>query len=301
MKIAIIGLGKIGYQIAVKLQSAGHEVIGYDTNPDQLKVVSEKIPNAADKREDVIAKFENEKPVIWLMIPAQAVGDEVNAWASLLPSGSIIVDGGNTKFSETVERAETLNEKGIMLVDVGTSGGVLGLENGFSFMVGGEKEAFEKVSPILDSLSKPSGGYHHFGPSGSGHFIKMVHNAIEYGVMESLAEGYHFLEEAPFKGLDLAAIADVWQHGSIVESKLNGLIGQILKENPTLDGIDGVVASTGEAEWALAEAASHNIEMPAVAAALGVRNKSQSGNISFSTKLLATLRNKFGGHKINPK
>jgi 6-phosphogluconate dehydrogenase len=167
-------------------------------------------------------------------------------------------------------------------------------------MVGGEPEAVAKVAPAFDSLAKPKGAWHHFGPIGAGHFVKMVHNAIEYGVMESLAEGYRMLREGPYKAIDLAAAGEVWQHGSIIESSLNELTRQAIKENPTLDGIDGVVAESGETRWTLELADKLGLAMPSIKAAFNVRLASQKGQVNFATKLLAAQRNKFGGHAINP-
>jgi len=168
-------------------------------------------------------------------------------------------------------------------------------------MVGGPEDAYNLLLPVFHSLSQPNGSFNYFGPSGSGHFVKMVHNAIEYGLMESLAEGYHMLKEGPYKQIDLGKVAEVWQHGSIVESNLNGLAQQIFVENPNLDGIEGIVAESGEARWTLEAAGQLGIKMPVTQAAFDVRINSQNGQISYATKLLAALRNKFGGHSTNPQ
>lgn len=301
MKIAIIGLGKMGHQFVVKLKSDGHEVIVLDNDPEQVKRAVSDGAVGAGSREDVLSKFGDETPVVWLMIPSSAVDDEIKAWSKILTPGSILIDGGNSRYTETLERETDLAGLGIKFIDVGTSGGVLGLKNGFCMMIGGDEAVVKSLESVFSSLAKPDGAYEYFGASGSGHYIKMIHNAIEYGYMESLAEGYRMLAEGPIKKLDLAAIARVWQHGSIVKSELNELAGEIFTENPSLEGVDGVVAETGEARWTIEEANRAKIDLPAIEVALDVRRKSQSGEISFATKLLALLRNKFGGHNTNPK
>jgi 6-phosphogluconate dehydrogenase len=185
------------------------------------------------------------------------------------------------------------------MFDVGTSGGIWGYQNGFSMMAGGPKEQFGNIEGILEVLSKPTGAYHYFGESGSGHFVKMTHNAIEYGMMESLSEGYNLLKNGPYKNIDLGSAGEVWQHRSVVTSWLNELCRDVLKENPELEGIEGKVAESGEARWMLEVARDFNIPTPSIGASFDVRLESQKGNINFATKLLAAMRNAFGGHKIN--
>ncbi len=235
------------------------------------------------------------------MIPAQFVETELADWLAAIPAGSIIIDGGNSDFRLSGPRAELAAANDIAFIDVGTSGGVLGAANGFSLMVGGSQEAVATIEPILQILSQPNGGYRHVGPVGSGHFVKMVHNAIEYGMMQSLAEGYHLLKEGPYAGLNLSDIGELWQQGSIIGSNLNGITAQALKENPELEGIAGTVAESGEARWALEVAHAAGIAMPDIEAALQIRYASQQGNVNFATKLLAAMRNGFGGHDINQK
>jgi 6-phosphogluconate dehydrogenase len=216
-----------------------------------------------------------------------------------LPHGAVVIDGGNTNYEGTFYHAGLLAEKGIELVDIGTSGGVMGLENGFCLMIGGTYENYERIQPALDALVQPSGVYGYMGPTGYGHYVKMVHNGIEYGVMQALAEGYHVLKEGPLEGIPLPAVAEVWQHGSIIESTLNRLVSEIMNENQNLEGIDGYVADSGEGRWTLDAAHSRNIPMPALEDAIKVRVESQNGNVSYATQLLAAMRNKFGGHAIN--
>lgn len=300
MKIAIVGLGKMGLQIAKKLQTAGHEVYGVVSSEDKIAPLDQQGISATTSRQQAFEFFASDQAVIWLMIPAAAVDAELAEWLELLPPNSIIIDGGNSNFKQTQARASLADNQQIKYLDVGTSGGVHGLYNGFSMMIGGDTTAFQTISPVIEVLAQPSGAYQHFGPSGSGHYVKMVHNAIEYGMMQSLAEGYQMLQEGAYAGkLDLAAAGEVWQHGSVVTSWLNELSRQALAENPTLDGIEGFVAESGEARWTLENAAELGIQLPAIQAAFDVRLKSQQGQVNFATKLLAAMRNKFGGHAIN--
>ena len=300
MKIVIVGLGKMGSQIAKKLQSAGHEIWGVVIDPLQIPELAEQGIHASLDRKEALGFFAGERATVWLMIPADVVDPELEAWLELLPQNSVMIDGGNSDYRLTRVRAAKAAEKGVHLVDVGTSGGVHGLTNGFSMMIGGEQTAYEHVEPFLKVLSEPSGAYHYFGASGSGHYVKMVHNGIEYGIMQSLAEGYRMLEEGPFKGhIDLAAAGEVWQHGSVITSWLNELTAEALAENPKLEGIEGFVAESGEARWTLETAAELGIPLPAIQAAFDVRLRSQQGDTNYATKLLAAMRNKFGGHTIN--
>ncbi|HUC87885.1 MAG TPA: NADP-dependent phosphogluconate dehydrogenase [Candidatus Binatia bacterium] len=300
MKIAIAGLGKMGMQIAHSLTRDGHQVLAQNRSPEKVDEAVKFGAVAAYTPADVAKAFGDEPAVVWLMVPAEVVSEELEVWLGVLKPRSIIIDGGNSDFRSDSAHYEQVKAKGLELIDCGTSGGILGYDNGFSMMVGGEPEAVAKVAPAFDSLAKPKGAWHHFGPIGAGHFVKMVHNAIEYGVMESLAEGYRMLREGPYKAIDLAAAGQVWQHGSIIESSLNELTRQAINENPTLDGIDGVVAESGETRWTLELADKLGLSMPSIKAAFDVRLASQKGEVNFATKILAAQRNKFGGHAINP-
>lgn len=301
MKIAISGLGRMGGQIAKKLHDNGHDVVAHNRSPEKVDEAKAYGAIPAYTDQDVIAAFGGEPVVLWIMLPADVIDGKIDEWLLLLPAGSIIIDGGNSDYRGDASRAERVAAAGGMLLDIGTSGGVWGLENGFSMMVGGPEGAYRTVTPVLDTLAQPRGGHRHFGVNGTGHFVKMVHNAIEYGMMQSLAEGYRVLKEGPYKDLDLAAAGDVWQQSSVVTSWLNDLTRQALHENPTLDGISGVVAESGEARWTLETAKELGIPMPAIQASFDVRLASQQGQTDFSTKLLAAMRNKFGGHDINGK
>jgi 6-phosphogluconate dehydrogenase len=299
MKIAVVGLGKMGMQIVRKLRIDSHQVIAFDRSEELINSSIEFGAIAAMTKDEVINKFENDPVIIWLMIPSEVIGSEITNWLEILPKNSILIDGGNTDFRETKKQYEEAKDKEVSLLDVGTSGGVWGYQNGFSMMVGGDEQSYLVIEPILKSLAKPEGMYKYFGESGAGHFVKMVHNAIEYGMMESLAEGYRLLKEGPYKNLDLYSAGEVWQHHSVITSWLNELTRDVLKENPELEGIEGQVSESGEARWALEVAKEYNIDAPSIQASFDVRLNSQKGEINFATKLLAAMRNAFGGHKVN--
>jgi 6-phosphogluconate dehydrogenase len=271
----------------------------FDPNPDALEAMAHKGAAVAENREDLVAKLDG-NCIIWLMIPSDFVGAEVTSLLEILRPGSLIIDGGNSNFNLTIQRSEEAKLKGVNFLDVGTSGGIMGLENGFSMMVGGDVSSVESIQPILEVLSQPSGGYCHFGKTGSGHFIKMVHNGIEYGMMQAYAEGYRLIHDnLSFQNVNLESVAEVWQKGSIVQSGLNRLIQQIYSNNPQLDGIDGYVADSGEGRWTLELAEKLGVEMPVLEKSIDVRTRSQNGTTNYSTKLLAAMRNAFGGHAIN--
>lgn len=299
MKIAIQGLGRMGLQIAQRLVEDGHTVIATNRSPEPLQTAADLGAIAAPTKQDVVSHFENDRVIVWVMLPADIVEEHISEWLELVPEHSLIIDGGNSDFRLAKKHNELVTAKNCRFVDVGTSGGILGLENGFSMMVGGEEEDFLAIESVLVSLAKPHGSYYHFGPAGAGHYVKMVHNAIEYGMMESYAEGYRMLKEGAYPNIDLAEAANVWQRGSIIASGLNGLTMEALHENPELEGIDGYVAESGEARWTLEYAKEKDIPLPAIEAAFDVRLASQKGQTSFATKLLAAMRNKFGGHAIN--
>ncbi len=299
MKIAISGLGRMGGQIAKKLHENGHTVVAHNRSPEKVDEAKEYGAIPAYSDQDVIDAFDGQPVTLWIMLPAEIIDSKVDEWLAILPKGSTIIDGGNSDYRGDAARAERAATAGVRLLDIGTSGGVWGLQNGFSMMVGGDKSSYDELVPVLDTLSQPRGGHQWFGTNGTGHFVKMVHNAIEYGMMQSLAEGYRVLREGPYKDLDLAAAGDVWQQSSVVTSWLNDLTRQALHENPNMDGIEGVVAESGEARWTLETAKDNGIPMPAIQAAFDVRLASQQGHTDFSTKLLAAMRNKFGGHDIN--
>ncbi|MFI5212424.1 MAG: NADP-dependent phosphogluconate dehydrogenase [Candidatus Saccharimonadales bacterium] len=301
MKIAISGLGRMGGQIAQKLVEGGHEVIAHNRSREPVDAAAQLGAVAAYDKPAVVAAFDGQPVVLWIMIPASVIESELASWLSIIPAGSIIIDGGNSDYRGDKARAAMVAAAGSQLLDIGTSGGVWGMTNGFSMMVGGDETAYRTIIPALDTLGLPRGGHAQFGESGSGHYVKMVHNAIEYGMMESLAEGYQMLKEGPYHDLDLAKAGDIWQQSSVVTSWLNDLTRQALHENPTLEGISGVVAESGEARWTLETADQLGIQLPAIQTSFDVRLASQNGDINFATKLLAAMRNKFGGHNIDGK
>ncbi len=299
MKIAVAGLGRMGMQIARKLAEGGHDVIAHNRSSEKVDQAVTYGATAAYEKQHVVSAFEGEQVVLWVMVPAETIDDQLEEWLAILPQGSIIIDGGNSDFRLTQQRAKKVEAAGSTLLDSGTSGGVWGYQNGFSMMIGGGELVFDQLKPAFETLAAPTGAYQHFGPSGSGHYVKMVHNAIEYGMMESLAEGYRMLKEGPYEGLDLAAAGEVWQHRSVVTSWLNELTRDAIRENPTLEGIDGFVAESGEARWTIEVAKEKGIPLPAIEASFDVRLASQKGDVNFATKLLAAMRNKFGGHELN--
>ena len=300
MKIAVQGLGRMGLQIARKLSEDGHTVIVHNRSQKPIDEAVGYGATAAVTKQNVLSAFGTDQVVLWIMLPAEIVDAQVDEWLTLLPRGSIVVDGGNSDFRLTKALNAKVSSKGMHLIDVGTSGGVWGYQNGFSMMAGCDNpDAFHILEPALKSLSAPEGAYHYFGTSGAGHYVKMVHNAIEYGMMESLAEGYRMLKEGAYAELDLAAAGEVWQHHSVITSWLNELSRDALRENPELTGIEGYVAESGEARWTLETAKQLNIPLPAIQTSFDVRLRSQQGDINFATKLLAAMRNKFGGHNLN--
>lgn len=301
MKIAVSGLGRMGVQIAQKLAEDGHQTYAHNRTTSKIDELVPYGVKAAYQKQNIVDAFAAEQLVVWIMLPAAIIDAQLDEWLQLIPKGSILIDGGNSDFRLTQKRALRVQESGSTLLDIGTSGGVWGHKNGFSMMAGGDQSAFKVIEPALQTLAKPSGAYQYFDGSGSGHFVKMVHNAIEYGMMESLAEGYRILHEGPYKNIDLAAAGEVWQHGSVITSWLNELCREALQESPTLDDVEGVVAESGEARWTLEVAKDVNLPMPSIQAAFNVRLESQKGQVNFATKLLAAMRNKFGGHQINPR
>lgn len=301
MKIAIIGLGRMGGQIARKLHEDGFKVIAHNRSKEPVDEMKALGMTPAYTKEEVVGAFGGDQVVLWIMVPSDVVDTELDAWLALVPKGSILIDGGNSDFRLTKERSKKVLDSGSTLLDCGTSGGIWGYKNGFAMMVGGDRSAFLKIEPVLKTLAKPEGAYYHFGESGAGHFVKMTHNAIEYGMMESLAEGYRLLKEGPYKNINLSEAGEVWQHHSVITSWLNELCRDALKENPELKNIEGVVAESGEARWALEVARELKIETPSIQASFEVRLESQKGKINFATKLLAAMRNAFGGHNIHGK
>lgn len=299
MKIAIAGLGRMGMQISRKLSENGLEVIAHNRSKDKIEEAVTFGATAAYEKQDVISAFGADKVVIWIMIPAEVIDAQLDEWLGLVPKGSIIIDGGNSDYRLTAKRSEKVAAAGSILLDCGTSGGVWGYQNGFCMMIGGDNTAFIFTEPIFKTLAAPEGAYHRFGESGGGQFVKMVHNAIEYGMMQSLAEGYRMLKEGPYPNIDLAEAGDTWQHHSVITSWLNELTRDALRADPELNEFDGIVAENGETRWTLEVGKELNIDMPAIQAAFDVRIASQQGQTNFATKIVAAQRKGFGGHAAN--
>ncbi len=300
MKVAIHGLGRMGMQLARKLAEAGHEVLAHNRSPEPIDEAVSYGCTAAPSKDDIASSFGSDPAVVWVMLPSEITDDEIAEWTSLLQPGSIIINGANSDFRDTKKLNTLVQSSGMHLVDVGVSGGVWGYDRGFPLMVGcDEKSAVDHIAPLFETLVLPGGAWNYFGTSGAGNYVKMVHNAIEYGIMQSLGEGYMMLHESPYGELDMAAAGDVWQHHSVIESWLNELTRQAVTENPTLEGISGYVAESGEARWALEVAESLDMKLPAIQAAFDVRKASQQGETNFATKIVAAQRNKFGGHNLN--
>jgi len=301
MELGMIGLGKMGANMIERLLKSGHRVVGYARSPDKVERVVEKGAEGANSLEELVSKLTRRR-IIWLMIPAgDPVDMTIQSLIPLLDAEDVIIDGGNSFYKDTLRRAEMLREKNIHYVDAGTSGGIWGLTEGYSLMVGGEKEAVEYLRPIFETLAPvPDKGWGHVGPSGAGHFVKMVHNGIEYGMMQAYAEGFALMKRKEEFNLDLHQIAEVWRYGSVVRSWLLDLSAEALEENPDLEGISPQVSESGEARWTVLESLDQNLAAPVITLSLLQRFLS-SEEEGFSNKLLAVLRNKFGGHEIKKK
>jgi len=301
MKIAIHGLGHMGMQIARKLAESGeHTVIAHNRSAEPIAEAASYGALAAYSKEEVIAAFGGEQVVVWVMLPHEITPTQIEEWLEYLKPGDIIIDGGNSDFRATKLLNEKVTAKGISFLDIAVSGGIWGYSNGFPLMVGSDDAtAFSTIEPVLKTLVQPGGMYAHFGPSGAGHYVKMVHNAIEYGMMESLGEGFRMLHDGPYQNIDLAKAADLWQHHSVITSWLTELSRDAFQKSPELEGISGYVAESGEARWTLEAAKDLGIALPSIQAAFDVRLASQKGETNFATKVVAAQRNKFGGHNLN--
>ncbi len=300
MELAMIGLGRMGANMARRLQQHGHHVVGFDVNEQQMaRVVAEGSIASAATMEDAVAALSQEPRVVWIMVPAGGpVQSALELAREILRPGDIVVDGGNSYYRETMARGLMLGEAGISLVDVGTSGGVWGLENGYSMMVGGEAGAVKQLRPILESLAPSANqGWGHVGPSGAGHFAKMVHNGIEYGLMQAYAEGFEIMAAKGEFDLDLQQVAEIWRNGSVVRSWLLDLAARALAEDAQLSQIRGWVADSGEGRWTVQEAIDLDVPAPVITLSLMSRFVSRQDD-SFAARMLAALRQQFGGHAV---
>ena len=296
MQIGFVGLGKMGLNMVKRLVAGGHQVVGHDRLADAVHQAESAGAGGADSLAALVRQL-NAPRFVWLMVPAGAPTEStVTALASLLSPGDAIIDGGNANFHDDVRRADELKAKQIQYVDAGTSGGIWGLREGYCLMVGGEEQTCTALEPVFRTLA-PADGYLRVGGNGAGHYVKMVHNAIEYGMMQSYAEGFHLMRESDFP-LDLAAIASLWMHGSVVRSWLLELTGRALAEQPDLEGLKAYVDDSGEGRWTVEEAIHRAVPLPVLTAALFTRFRSRDAS-PFGERLLAALRQQFGGHAVH--
>jgi 6-phosphogluconate dehydrogenase len=298
MELGMIGLGRMGAAMTKRLLSAGHTVVAYDQDRAAVERSVADGAVAAVSLDALVSRLSAPRAV-WVMLPAgHAVNDTIDRLTRLLKADDILIDGGNSNCRDTLQRAFSVQKSGVHFVDVGTSGGIWGLKEGYCLMIGGDASVVKRIQPLFESLAPAQDrGWAHVGPVGAGHFTKMVHNGIEYGLMQSYAEGFALLEKNRDFHLDLPKIAEIWRHGSVVRSWLLDLTAQALAENPTLEGIGPSVADSGEGRWMVAEAIAADVPCPVITLSLLERIRSRVQD-SFGNRILAVMRNKFGGHAI---
>jgi 6-phosphogluconate dehydrogenase len=292
----MVGLGRMGGNMTRRLLRGGHEVVAYARSEDSIRAAVEDGAVGAGSLQELVAKLESPRAV-WLMVPAGEITEGViEELTGLLEPGDVIVDGGNSRYTDSIARAKMLRGRDIAFVDCGTSGGIWGLEEGYCLMIGAEPADFARLEPLFKTLA-PDNGYAHVGPPGAGHFVKMVHNGVEYALMEAYGEGFEILKSSDFD-LDLVQVAEVWRHGSVVRSWLLDLVATALNKDPDLKTVAGYVEDSGEGRWTLETAINHAVPAPTIALSLFRRFASRQGE-SFSDKLLAALRREFGGHEVH--
>jgi 6-phosphogluconate dehydrogenase len=298
MDIGMVGLGRMGANMAARLQRGGHRVAGFDPGEGARQVAQAHGLETFDSLQALVAALPAPR-ALWLMVPAGAPVDAtLEALAALLQPGDIVVDGGNSNYHDSQRRAAQCATAGVHFLDCGTSGGIWGLEEGYSLMVGGDAAAAERLRPLFEALAPaPDRGWGRVGPSGAGHFAKMVHNGIEYGMMQAYAEGFAIMQRKESLALDLPQVAEIWRHGSVVRSWLLDLAADALRDNPSLDGIAPFVADSGEGRWTVAEAIELEVSAPVITLSLLERLRSREKD-AFGDKLLAALRDRFGGHGV---
>ena len=295
MELGFVGLGKMGMNMVIRLRRDQHRVVVYDRSNDLIHQAEGHGCVGSTSLADLVSKLSAPRAV-WIMVPSGAPTEEtVQAVAALLKPGDTIIDGGNTRFHDDVRRAAILKPQGIHYVDAGTSGGIWGLKVGYCLMVGGEEAAVQRLAPLFKTLA-PDNGWAHVGAVGAGHYVKMVHNGIEYSMMQGYAEGFELMSKSEYK-LDLGRIADLWMHGSVVRSWLLELAVGALKQDPKLDQLKGYVQDSGEGRWMIADAIEKDVPVPTLTTALFTRFRSRQEQ-SFAEKMLAALRNAFGGHAV---
>lgn len=295
MELGFIGLGKMGLNMVTRLQQGPHRVVVYDRSAEAIKQAEAQGCVGAASLSELIGNLTAPRAV-WIMVPSGAPTEEtVQAVAALLQPGDTVIDGGNTRFHDDVRRAAELKQKGVHYVDVGTSGGIWGLKVGYCLMVGGDEAPVQRLTPVFHTLA-PEAGWAHMGGHGAGHYVKMVHNGIEYSMMQGYAEGFELMAKSEYR-LDLARIADLWMHGSVVRSWLLELAAGALKADPKLSGLKGYVQDSGEGRWMIQDAIEKDVPVPTLTTALFTRFRSRQDE-SFAEKMLAALRNAFGGHSV---
>ena len=296
MELGIYGLGRMGANMAVRLLRGGHRVVASNRSPDPVKEAAEAGAVPAYTIEEMVSNLQDTPRIVWMMVPSgQVTDDTLHHIMGLLNEGDIIIDGGNSNFHDTIRRAEEVNAAGMHYMDCGTSGGIWGLKEGYSLMVGGEKPIFEHCEPIFQTLA-PADGYGYMGTWGAGHFVKMVHNGIEYGMLQAYGEGFEIIEKSQFKP-DLREVTRVWQHGSVVRSWLLDLAALAFADDPELANIKGFVQDSGEGRWTVQAAIDEDVPAPVITLSLLQRFVSRQDD-SFSAKVIAALRNQFGGHAV---
>ena len=298
MELAMIGLGKMGLNMATRLARGGHRVVGYARTDATVEEAVKLGAEGASSLEDAVGRLKSPR-IVWLMVPAGKVtSDTIDQLSGLLEKGDIVIDGGNSNYKDSVRHAAMLEPKGIDFVDSGTSGGIWGLTEGYSLMIGGQADVVEKMRPIFETLAPaPDKGWGHVGPHGAGHFVKMIHNGIEYGMMQAFAEGFSILKAKKEFELDLAQVSHIWQHGSVVRSWLLDLAARALDDDPNLTDIKPWVADSGEGRWTVFESIDLDVPAPVLTLALQMRFASRDEE-NYPARMLAALRNQFGGHAI---
>ena len=298
MQLGMVGLGRMGANMTTRLIRGGHTVAVFDRNPEAVTTAAADGAVGAASLAELVSKLAAPRAV-WVMVPSgDATESTITALAAQLAAGDTIIDGGNSNYKDSMRRGVTLAERGIAFIDAGTSGGVWGLKEGYALMIGGDETAVARLAPIFSTLAPAADrGWARVGPSGAGHFTKMVHNGIEYGMMQAYAEGFSILQHKSELSLDLAQVAELWRHGSVVRSWLLDLTALALKENPTMKGIAPYVSDSGEGRWTVAEAIDLDVSAPVITLSLLQRLRSRDAE-SYSDKLLSAMRNQFGGHAI---
>ena len=298
MELGMIGLGKMGGNMTRRLLQGGHRMVVYARHAEVVAELVQEGATGAASLAELVGQLASPRAV-WSMVPAgDATEDTLHQLMALLAAGDTVIDGGNSNYKDSQRRAIMLKERGLNFLDVGTSGGIWGLAEGYSLMVGGDPAAAERLRPIFETLAPaPDKGWGHVGPSGAGHFVKMVHNGIEYGLMEAFAEGFELMRAKSELNLNLAQIAEVWRVGSVVRSWLLDLTARALADDPELTGIKGWVADSGEGRWTVFESIDLDVPAPVITLALQQRFRSRQDE-SYAAKLLAAMRNQFGGHAV---